>query len=224
MSMQLKAVLFDYDGTISDRTRSSYANYRILLHAFFPDLDEHSLEMEARLQRCILWDEYGTIEKKIVMQRIRDKWKPDLDVEEAVHEWYRYFPENQVWTENMKEVLFALKKKYHIGLVTNGPHDRQWPKIRKMGLEDIFETILVSEDFGSRKPDPSIYWQAAENLQVRPEECAYVGDTFETDIAGALRAGMVPIWFCGERSGVTDMDICTIHSAQELLELFNEKA
>lgn len=216
MFMPIKGILFDYDGTVSDRTRSSYACYRILLHRFFPELDENSLEFESRIQRCILWDEYGTVEKKEVICHIRDHWKADLNVDEAVQLWYRYFPDCQVWTKNLKDVLLQLRKDYKLGLVTNGPHDRQWPKIRNMKLEEIFSVIIVSEDFGRRKPDPAIYTAAAQKLNLSNSECAYVGDTFETDIVGALNAGMKPVWYCGEHIGVTDMNICRIHSAEEL--------
>ena len=78
-----KCILFDYDGTLTDRTRSSYENYQILFSEFFPDLHD-DLEMEARIQQCLLWDEYGTIRKAEVMERIQKKWKPDLDIDKAV--------------------------------------------------------------------------------------------------------------------------------------------
>ncbi len=215
-----KCILFDYDGTLTDRTRSSYENYQILFSEFFPDLHDN-LEMEARIQQCLLWDEYGTIRKAEVMERIQKKWKPDLDIDKAVKRWYEIFPDHQVWTEGMKEAILKLKENYHVGLVTNGPHDRQWPKIKKMHLEDIFEVILVSEDFGKKKPDPSIYHAAADLLHVPYEQCAYVGDTFSTDIKGAILSGMIPVWYCGERSGVTDRkDVMIVHSSKELLDLF----
>lgn len=218
-----KCILFDYDGTLTDRTRSSYENYQILFSEFFPDLHD-DLEMESRIQQCLLWDEYGTIRKAEVMQRIANKWKPDLDIDKAVKRWYEIFPDHQVWTEGMKETILKLKGNYHVGLVTNGPHDRQWPKIKKMHLEDLFEVILVSEDFGRKKPDPSIYHAAADDLHVPYEECAYVGDTFSTDIKGAVLAGMTPVWYCGERSGVTDRkDVLIVHSSKELLQLFYEE-
>lgn len=223
MKNEIKAVLFDYDGTVSDRTRSAYANYHALLHEFFPEMDIHSTEFESRIQRCILWDEYGTVSQKSVMKNIREHWKPDLDTDEALKEWYRLFPDHQIWTEGLPAVLKQLSRSYQIGLLTNGPHERQWPKIGKMHLEDYFFPIIVSGDIGIDKPDPRIFAKAAEDMHLRCDECAYVGDTFMTDIAGAVNAGMRPVWYCGERKGITALDIDIIHKAQELLELFPAK-
>lgn len=217
--MAYKAVLFDYDGTLTDRTKSAYTGFKLVLKQYFPQLDEHDPVFEGMMQQCILWDEYGTIGKKTVMERVKDHWLPDLDVDQAVKQWYEVFPDCQFWTEGMPETIKALKEKYKVGMVTNGPHDRQWPKIHKMHMDDMFDPIIVSGDFGKKKPDPSIYQAAADYLHVSCEECIYVGDTFHTDIVGAINAHMRPVWFCAERAGVSDLDVEIVRSAKELADL-----
>lgn len=217
--MEYKAVLFDYDGTLTDRTRSAYEGFKRVLKRYFPNMEAGSPSFEGVLQQCLLWDEYGTIGKKTVMERVRDHWLPGLDVDQAVKEWYEVFPDCQFWTEGMPETISALKEKYRVGMVTNGPHDRQWPKIHKMKMDGMFDPIIVSGDFGRKKPDPSIYEAAAAYLHVRCDECIYVGDTFHTDIVGALASHMRPVWFCAERAGVTDLNVEIVRSAKELQQL-----
>lgn len=48
-----------------------------------------------------------------------------------------------------------------------------------------FEVILVSEEVGVKKPDPSIFEMAMDRLKLRPDKCVYVGDRPRDDIEGA---------------------------------------
>jgi FMN phosphatase YigB (HAD superfamily) len=53
-------------------------------------------------------------------------------------------------------------------LITNGPADMQWAAIRKVGIEDWFQTIIVSgdADVAVRKPSAKIFQLACERLEV----------------------------------------------------------
>ena len=83
--------------------------------------------------------------------------------------------------------LGAISNAYFSGRVLRHELDRH-------GLADALDLVLSSGDLGIRKPDVRIFCEALEQLGV-PAECTwYVGDTFEEDIAGALTAGLVPIW------------------------------
>lgn len=81
-------------------------------------------------------------------------------------------------------MLRQLRKKCLLGLITNGPSNAQWEKIRKLSLEQYFDVILVSADLPWEKPEPEIFQKACHFLNVRPKECIMVGDKLETDILG----------------------------------------
>lgn len=57
-----------------------------------------------------------------------------------------------------------------------------------------FEVILVSEWEGIKKPDPQIFKQASEQLNVSPKECIFVGDHPVNDVKAARNVGMKGIW------------------------------
>ncbi len=82
---------------------------------------------------------------------------------------------------------------YKIGVVTDGLSVKQWEKLIRMRIEDVFDSVVVSEDIGIEKPDIKIFQKACDELEVKPEECAYVGDRLDTDILGANKANMVSI-------------------------------
>lgn len=216
----IKGILFDFDGTLSNRVESAYYMYRYLLHDMFPELNVHSAVFEGRVQRCMLWDEFGTINKRHVLEMIKKKWKEDLDVEHYVKVWYETFHLYQVEQPGAYDVLLELSKKYKLGIVTNGNGLTQGLKIDELDLRKYFDTVIVSGDFGSHKPSVDIYHQAAKDLGLEVEEIAFVGDTFDTDILGAIDVGMLPIWYCYEHLGVTVYPVPIVHNYEELKEMF----
>jgi putative hydrolase of the HAD superfamily len=52
------------------------------------------------------------------------------------------------------------------------------------------DDVVLSCAVGLSKPDPRIYRLACEHLGVRPEECMFVGDGANDELAGAERVGM----------------------------------
>ena len=54
--------------------------------------------------------------------------------------------------------------------------------------------MIVSGDLGIHKPDARIFDIMAKRLGVKNEECLMIGDVFTTDILGACRANMTPVW------------------------------
>jgi len=82
---------------------------------------------------------------------------------------------------------------YKIGVITDGLSVKQWEKLVRLGLQDMFDIVLVSEEAGVEKPDPLIFEKACEELEVLCEDCIYVGDRLDTDILGANKAGMTSV-------------------------------
>ncbi|KOC66677.1 N-acylneuraminate-9-phosphatase [Habropoda laboriosa] len=87
-------------------------------------------------------------------------------------------------------MLRQLRVKYLLGLITNGPSNAQWEKIRKLSLEQYFDIILVSGDLPWEKPQREIFRKACRFLNVEPDSCIMVGDKLETDILGGIEAGL----------------------------------
>lgn len=85
---------------------------------------------------------------------------------------------------------------YRLGAVSNrmygGP--RFHAELRDMGLDSLFEALAISCEVGHMKPHPAIFLRAVEDLGVRPEECAMVGDSLRADVGGAGALGMTTIW------------------------------
>lgn len=57
-------------------------------------------------------------------------------------------------SEDIKEILIKIKGTgYKLGLITDGRSVTQRNKLKALNIEDLFDKIIVSEEFGSTKPD-----------------------------------------------------------------------
>jgi len=79
-------------------------------------------------------------------------------------------------------------------LITNGESERQRLKIELLGIEDLLDHIVISGEFGSQKPDPSIFEHALSMTGAQRQEAIMIGDNENTDIQGAVAAGIPSIW------------------------------
>ena len=87
-----------------------------------------------------------------------------------------------------------------LALVSNfddGPMVRDL--IAREGVDRRFSTVLISIDFGRRKPHPLIFNEALHRVGVSPQEALFIGDSLSEDIAGAQSVGMDTAWV--NRSG-----------------------
>lgn len=91
-------------------------------------------------------------------------------------------------------VLDGLRKRYRLGLITNGASCLQREKLDASGLGSYFETVIVSGEVGVGKPDARIFTLALERLNVPAHEAVMVGDNPVRDIAGAHNARLWAVW------------------------------
>lgn len=195
----IKALIFDFDGTLSDRNRNAYDFYAAFLRRYFTDLDE--VEFEAVLQDMMTVDCNGTIEvrDRLVpfLKKYGDRFPADYAdtfTDYFIANMYKY----TVLKKETEEVLIRLKKDYKLAILSNGGSVPQHNKIDKTGIEKYFDVCTVSGDLGIHKPDPQIFISTAEKLKVNCEECLMVGDVFSNDILGAYYAKMIPVWLVSD--------------------------
>jgi putative hydrolase of the HAD superfamily len=108
---------------------------------------------------------------------------------DMVREWERH--ENFSLYEDALPALDELRRHgLKVGLVTNGQRDLE-EFVAHHGLQ--VDAMVGSRLHGRTKPHPSIFVAALRILDVRPDEAAMVGDSYEDDIEGARTLGMKAI-------------------------------
>ena len=86
-----------------------------------------------------------------------------------------------------------------LALVSNFDHG---PTARRVlathGVTDFFSAIVISQEFGRRKPHPTIFAAALEAVGATPSEAWYVGDSVGDDVVGGHNAGLPVVWINAE--------------------------
>lgn len=218
--MAIRGIIFDYDGTLSNRFESAYRMYRWMIGEI-SDLDSASIEFEEIVQQCLYWDQYGHAGKGYVFNKLKENYFPDIDVEKCGRIWADEFHRFQMPMEGSYETLKKLREKYRLGILSNGDSVFQRSKICELHFDEYVDELIVCGDYGIQKPDRRIFEIAAYRLGLPVSEIAFIGDTFYKDISGAIRAGMMPVWMCVERKEMTYYPgITVVHSYDEIEKLF----
>jgi len=91
----------------------------------------------------------------------------------------------------MQSTLEALRERgLHLGGVSNADDSELDAMVATLGVREIFHHLLSSETARSCKPHPAIFQQALAEAGCAAAEAVFVGDTPDTDMAGAAALGM----------------------------------
>lgn len=93
------------------------------------------------------------------------------------------------------EALNQLKDEYPLAIVTNGSPAVQRFKIERSGIADYFDVVVASGDVGVGKPGALPFTTALEKLGVKPTEAVMIGNSWKSDVQGAVNLRMRSIWF-----------------------------
>ncbi|RIX53682.1 HAD family hydrolase [Paenibacillus nanensis] len=216
----IQAVIFDLDNTLLDRTRTFRSFAARFIAAYFG----HVKTTEDILERIIVLDQDGYKDKSELFDELLDEmpWKAKPLKSELMSFYETEYVNNAVLMNQAKEVLKHVKSKYQTALITNGRTAIQYGKIDKLDIRKDFDCILVSEEAGVKKPDPTIYRMAIDRLGLQPDQCIYVGDHPINDIQGAADCGMEAIWLKVNqpwREELTAKPLYVIFQLEELLHL-----
>ena len=198
-------LIFDLDDTLYQRRDP----YLAAFHACFGQiqgLDEDALFRESRI---IGDEEYARrIRGEISMRemevrrttRTLQKFGIPVTNEEAIRFERAYQEALKTIRVNagMQKVLdLAGKQGQFLGILTNGPRERQLGKFEALGLSRWIpkDRLVISSAVGASKPDPAIFRAMEERFCLDPESTCMIGDSEETDIRGAKRAGWHTILF-----------------------------
>lgn len=215
----IKAVIFDLDNTILDRTSTFRQFAQAFAAVYFEHLDMH----EELINRIIDLDQDGYKDKNQLFQELIEElpWKVKPVLDELLLYYRNEYVKNAMLMEQALEVIRHIRSNYKTALITNGRNDIQYGKIDRLGLRTEFDFILVSEDAGVKKPDKRIFEAALTYLQLEPEQCIYVGDHPVNDIEGAANVGMGTIWLKGNQPWRDELKVKPLHTIKQLQALLD---
>jgi len=180
--LPLRAILFDWDGTLLN---SHEADSRAYLAMF------RALKIDWGLEELARYYSPNWHRVYRAARLPRSKWG------EADRLWgAAYEKESPKLLPGARRVIRTLERRFVLGIVTSGNRRRVRRQLRKFELAQCFSACVCCEDAAERKPHPEPLRVAMARLRAKPEECVYVGDAPE-DVEMAKRAGVRAIGVLG---------------------------
>ena len=193
--MEIKAILFDKDGTLFDFEASWSDAMVVLLDTVAPgDLRDEAAEVLGfdlgagafRPDSLVI---AGTMDELITaLAGVVEIPKPEL------HDIVRLISNEapMVPVVDLPACLGDLAVSFDLGVVTNDSEAVARRHLELAGITDLFAFIAGSDSGYGAKPEPGLILAGADALGVAPEHCLMVGDSRHDLVAGAA-AGATPV-------------------------------
>ena len=195
----LKAVLFDFDGTLS---RPGTLDFRVIKEELGCPVEKPVLEFIGEMPDAA--DRRWSMEKLHAFERVgAEQSTPNPGAEDCVH-WIR-------------------RQGLLVGIITRNSRSavrRSLENFARLSEAD-FDVVVTRDDPAAPKPSPEGIRYAAERLGVKPAEAAVVGD-FIFDVEAGMRAGAVSIFLSNGDDAETieaDFTIPRLSGLQDILRL-----
>jgi phosphoglycolate phosphatase len=183
MSQAIRAVLFDFDGTLADTAPDLAAAANVLLQRRGkPALPEIELRP---------WASHGARGLILASLGITPQDQEFIALRDEFLEVYgTLLTQRPALFEGVDHLLNTLEtRKLPWGIVTNKAERFTHPIVAALGLSERVHTVVCGDTTPYAKPHPEPLLHAARNLQLPSEDCIYVGDD-ERDIVAGRAAGM----------------------------------
>lgn len=221
MSGRYAAIFFDLDGTlVSERTgvrEARLAAGRTAVEHGVDGITPESFTAAAETAISEIMAEHGHnwppwltvpvwVDRALQLLDVDGQPQPALDAIAATYRQERIARAAAI--PGAREAVETARRLAPIAVITNFTEAaQQHQKISAAGLDGLFEHVFISGEVGHAKPAPQIFHHAAATLNVPIESCIHIGNSWESDIEGALNAGADAIWFEEDpRPGVQSPD------------------
>jgi len=202
----IKVIAFDLDDTLYNATELARESRISGLKAMI----KKGLKMDlnsAILTLNEIVKEYGTNNSRhydIFILRI-NRFEPQIDfirtnqknkyVSAAV---MAYHEQKIISIKPFDDVIPCLKQIRDLGIetaiISDGIPIKQYEKILRLGIDELIDLIVISDEIGIRKPNPKLFDYCLKKFGVKGYESIYVGDNLEKDLVPACMNGMNSVY------------------------------
>jgi pyrophosphatase PpaX len=178
----IKAVIFDFDGTLADTLPVCF----LAFEAVFKEFDNRDITSEE------IKAMFGPSETGIIRKNLNNK-----NYDKAIELYYEIYGGRHRNTVQDNEDVTALLRQlktngYKLGIVTGKARRSLDISLDSLGLKNFFEVLITGDDVEFPKPHPEGIFKALEQLNVSPQEAVFLGDS-DADIMAGKQANVYTI-------------------------------
>lgn len=218
-----KAVLTDYIGTLVNARYYTMDASRKNLHQALTDAGfktELAEFLEAYTQahekyRVVRYEQLREVTNAVwvceALTSLGCNVNPeDSRIKAALNVFFQHYVESLELRPYAKKLLRRIKESCKLGLVSNFTYAPViYASLRKLGINQFFDAVVVSEENGWRKPHTQIFQDTLGKLRVKAEEAVFIGDSPLEDIKGAKEIGLKTVFVPSQFYSLKDLqDSC----------------
>lgn len=209
----IKRVIFDVDDTLIEWKEEYWSSIEKALITNNIKYTENDIQ-DIKDGFDNFESKYNMYKKESMLECINEYTKLNLDMnflESALEEFSKCVPTKL--NEEVIDTIEYLYKKYELVILTNWFKEEQERRLEAVNISKYFKQIYTPQEFPI-KPNKEAFLIASEN---KVDECIMVGDSLNSDIKGALNAGMKAIYL--SKKEMNSKDFITINNFSELKEI-----
>ncbi len=224
--MKYSLLLLDLDGTILDYKTSEKKALIKLFETLKIEYKDEYLEQYSTIN-ARYWQmlETGEIGKEYLLQHRFKEFFASLGItiNEVVDENKIYLNNLSICTDLIDGALSLLEKikdQFIIVAASNGIKYVQTSRLKCTNLTNYFDLVVISEEAGYEKPHRSFFdYCLATYPQTKKENILMIGDSFSSDIMGAINYGIDSCWYNPASKKAEMNPTYTIKSLDELIPI-----
>jgi beta-phosphoglucomutase-like phosphatase (HAD superfamily) len=166
--MPIQALIFDCDGTLADSMPLHWRAWKQVTESHrlhFPQDRFYSL---------------GGVPARDIVKMLSEEQGRRIDFEAVAKEKELTF-EQLIPQVRPLELIAGIARdnygKLPMAVASGGTRRIVTQMLHHLGIEQLFQAVVVSEDVARQKPAPDIYLEAARRLGVAPQNCRAYEDT-----------------------------------------------
>jgi YjjG family noncanonical pyrimidine nucleotidase len=225
-----KAIIFDLDNTLLNYDQSEIDSMRRTCNA-------HQLFVDDDVQWSTFWQTFlehnfrywmdfvngGQV--KTIEDVLTNSFRDTLNRDDKLHRqlsdtYWNHFCNTCYFEEGANHVLSNVKEKYHLGIITNGISVSQRKRLKIGKIENLFQSIVISDEVGVRKPQKEIFEIALNELKVSNQEVLFIGDSLNDDYHGSMNSGIDFCYYNRKKTEIPN-DIKPKYIIHDLLEILS---
>jgi len=210
----IKAILFDIDNTLFPSGEFAELARRNAINAMIEaGLDADADETYAKLKKIIR--KYGPNYPKhfnALLRELSMRNDPKI-IAAGIVAYHQAKTSIFPYPDVPKTIIHLREKGYRICVASEGRALKQWDKLIRLGLHNIFHDVFVTPTKSEK-----FYRSVLTKLKLKPQELIMVGDSIEKDIRPARKLGITTVFVSSHPSKEADYWIKKIGELPAIIE------